>query len=175
MGLWRLLYNETYNKKIMRYRVHTAYVSSNGSIVPAGVYDADEFNLIEARDRSIVTVENADIKVKSTTLPNSMPVKEIGKASDTLDLVPKVVQTEVDLVDINSINKTDLIDLKYVGRKTAETVLEQREIKRFTDYKDLNKRAPLPRQRPWEDAHAVKFIVDELLDNRALGLDVIEV
>ena len=159
----------------MRYKIHTPYVSANGSLVPAGVYDPDEISLVEARQRSIVTREEANVRVTRTVEPNSMPVIEIGEPSDTMDLTPEVVHTDVELLDINEIGKTALIDLKYVGRKTAEAVIEQREDKRFTDYKDLNDRAPLPRQRKWEDAHALKFVVDDVLDNAALGVDVIEI
>jgi DNA uptake protein ComE-like DNA-binding protein len=158
----------------MRYKIHTAYVSGNGSLVPAGTYDAEEINLIEARQRSIVTREDATVKITKTELPNAMPVTVIGEPPDVLDLTPEVIQTDVELVDINHINKTDLIALKYIGRKTAETVLEERDIRSFSGYGDLNKRAPLPRQRKWEDAHAIDFAVDDVLDNSALGVDVIE-
>jgi DNA uptake protein ComE-like DNA-binding protein len=159
----------------MRYRIHTAYVSSSGALVPQGVYDADEISLIEARQRSIVTNEDAALVVTNEITPLAMPVVQLGTDNDSLDLVPEVTQTTVDTIDINKINKTDLIALKYVGTKTATAVLTQRNVKSFTGYLDLNKRAPLPRNRKWEDAHNIKFDVVEVFDNTSLGLQVTEV
>lgn len=55
------------------------------------------------------------------------------------------------VLNINSANKSQIVALQGVGAKTADKVIELRELFPFADYKDLNDRVSLTFGRDWNE------------------------
>lgn len=152
-----------------QYKVHIAYVNSNGSIVPAGVHEEGTFDLAEARYKSIVTMLDVEVK-QTTTKVDEMPVHKFNEDSTELasvDMTQEVKTVKHDFLKINSADVNTITGLKYVSKKNAEEVVRLREEKPFESYGDLNTRVPLKFNRVWEDITPIDFeeVVGHNTDN----------
>jgi len=155
----------------MKYKVHTAYINNNGTIIPIGVYDESEIDVTEARYKSLITL--ADIELE-TTIRNredliiikniKNPSYEEGKDFNEIKLEPKIEIVEVKRIDINKAIEDTIASIKYVSKTTAKKVIAERNIKPFTSYVDLDRRVPLSFSKKWQDVSALVFTVDETIE-----------
>ena len=78
---------------------------------------------------------------------------KINKDPQDIDIKPVLSKVEAggNEISINSATEEDLVNLKGIGKGTAKTVLELREKSPFTDFTDLNSRAPLSFGCTWEN------------------------
>lgn len=142
-----------------QYRVHIAYINTHGALVPEGIYGETEFDLAEARHKSIVTAFDVDIHFKEIE-DSTVKVQKFNQHSSSFNLVD--LQTKLTtkvpvLLQINSCKLEDLVKVKYVSKKAAEDVVKLRQEQRFSNYVDLNRRVPLKFGRVWEDIVPIDF------------------
>lgn len=158
--------------QVKYYRVHVGFITSNGVVVKPGVYPESELDIAEASRRSYVTValnlvpDAADITVDKV---ESIEIKQSGGRIANSDIAVVKLDAEVTSVRpveiyINTADVKTIVDLKFVGQKTASRVINERQLAVFESYKDLNKRVPLGAGKKWEAVAHIKF---ELEDNRS--------
>lgn len=157
--------------EVKYYRVHVAYIASTGEIIKKGVYAEASIDVAEASRRSYITPELNHVhepsdatvdKVTDITVKQSGPARGSDDIKD-IKLEAAVNPSNPKSVSINLITKTAIVDLKYVGEKTALKVITEREKCGFESYEDLNKRVPLSANKKWE---TVAYMVFEAIDGR---------
>lgn len=147
----------------MKYKVHIGFVTSDGVTIPPGEYTGVEFDMAEARRRSYVTtiISGKSPTVKIEKVPEDTLTKvTIGKNSGdlpTIDLEQTSTVLSVEGFKVNYATESELINLKYVGKKAAKKVIEARKESWFVEYFDLNKRVPLHGGKRWEDVAFIDF------------------
>lgn len=150
-----------------KYKVHIGFITSDGVTIRPGEYEGTEFDMAEARRRSYVTsiVPGGAATVPTVKIEEKIPddiLTKINLGQNSGDL-PTITlgQTTTLLVaegfKINYATETEIVNLKYVGKKAAKKVIEAREVKWFDSYSELNKRAPLYGGKIWEDAAFIDF------------------
>lgn len=158
-----------------KYRIHIPYINSSGNRIADGIYSEGEFDMAEARYKSIVTLENSELKAKSVPEPDTIKTFEV-KIDDPLavkdlklDPTQKIIKVEP--LKINSAKFEDINKIKYVGKKQADKVIELRANKKFSNYVELNQLVPLGFNRKWEDLIAIDFEYKvPTLDNNAYSV-----
>lgn len=163
----------------MKYKVHYTYISYNGVLIQAGLYDVSEIDLAEARYKSIVTLENTDqVKVEIIESVEKSNIDNIDKivinpdksnSTDTynksednlskIKLTPNINKTTITKIFINKISEQELITkkIKYIGKATVGKLLAERSVKEFDSYIDLDNRVPLAVGKNWEDIIILDF------------------
>lgn len=143
-----------------KYKIHLNYVTSNGQVVKAGIYEEGTFDLAEARHRSVVTLTDIEPKTTVTDNIDDLPVTTFNNDSTevkNIKVSSQVTTTKIDFLKINSAPLDTIAALKYVSKKNAEDVVRLRADKPFVSYSDLNKRVPLKFSRIWEDLTPIDF------------------
>jgi hypothetical protein len=159
-----------------KFKVHIGFITSDGVRIVPGEYDGTEFDVAEARRRSYITnvlpgSKDSPVEIEHKITDDVLTKVKMGVESGDLPtitlrqtqelLVPKAIK-------INYATVAELIELKYVGKKTAERVVELRDVEWFDNYGDLNRRVALQGSRVWEDvaymdfAHPIKQDVNQL-------------
>jgi DNA uptake protein ComE-like DNA-binding protein len=142
------------------YKVHIAYITPNGEIILPGIYSDTKIDLHIARSKSIVTAVDATVEVKTTSLTDeSLTIVNMEQRFSTEDVltvfkgesIQEIVQIE--RVQINYATAEQLEKLKYIGKATANKVIQLRP---FTSYDQLNSKVPLKNRR-WEDVAVIDF------------------
>jgi DNA uptake protein ComE-like DNA-binding protein len=156
-----------------KYQVHTAYISSRIGIIQAGIYDEKELDMVEANQRSKVTLYSPDgvapAIIETTTVPTELYSDVLGTKENFVELKPTVTLVEVKTIAINTISEKDLIKLPHIGKGIATKVMAARP---FTSLKQLNDKVPLPRNRKWEDLFVIEIPVVETIDKNSLRFTV---
>ena len=148
-----------------KYKVHHAYISSNGVVVKEGIYGDTEINIPEARNKTVVTLVDISDVYKTTSAPDI--VKELKlNITDTdtiaeIKLVPNIEVKEGNFFNINEAEEAAISALKYVSKANAKKVVEQRIDAPFKSYPDLDARVRLTGGRSWEDIAAIIFTANE--------------
>lgn len=151
--------------EIKYYRVHVGFIDSNGVVIKPGVYSENEVNVAEASRRSYITPElNYSLEAKDVKADSVAQVEVKSNSSTTASTDIKDISLEVEpeqnsptQVQINYITKTAIVDLKYIGHKTAEKVVSERSKSPFVSYADLDERVPLSGNRKWETVGYLGF------------------
>lgn len=157
----------------MKYKVHYPYYCPVRNInYEIGVYEEAELDLVTARRLTMISPANLDVEVKVE------PVKELRVEQTTINADPlgmqelnleaSVNQVKFVKLKINSASEKDIADVKYVSKKNAADVIEERAKSRFTSYEDLDKRVPLAFKRKWQDLTLVDFELLTELSNTEL-------
>lgn len=144
----------------MNYKIHIAYVTTNGTVVTPGIYKDTEFDLAEARNKSIVTLENTSVEVETTPVVDDIPLVKLEPiVSDisTIELKAVVSNVKATPVKINTAKESDLVALKHIGVKIAKKVIAERAVSKFVSYDDLDKRVPLTGGKKWQDITYLDF------------------
>lgn len=144
----------------MKYKVHTSYIDTTGSVVPAGEYDETQIDLAIARARSLVTLASANVKVTETNSYKATDIyvdPVVNPEVKVVNMNPTMTTTTVEKIKINSANKDTLLEIKYVGKAMADKVIQARSTQRFDTYAELNSRVPLPKNVKWEDVSVIDF------------------
>lgn len=152
-----------------QYKVHIAYIRATGEIIRPGIYNEDEIDHAEALARSYVTDISTDSFVGAGLVKEKEdnPVKDVQLTSDAKVITDqaeikeitlgKTVEVDVEGFKINTASITAIIELKYVGKKTADKVVNARKTQPFASYEDLDTRVPLPASRKWRDVIYMNF------------------
>lgn len=145
----------------MEYKVQIGFITSDNEVIKPGIYKSSDIDLAEARKKSIVTAVNANNFIASSPNPDdTIEVKQFY--SQPQDIDTKIIQPTIEIKKINAIkiNSADIKEIesiKFVGKKTAEAVIKNREDKPFANYIDLDTRVPLRGNRKWQDIAALDF------------------
>lgn len=149
----------------MKYKVHVAYIDSNGVIIHRGEYDESQIDISEAQRRSYVTpCESPANVVLEDKIPDTVNPKVVNAVKSVVSSDVKEVElsdnqesASVKALPINTADRATIVALKYVGGKTADKVLSERAIKVFSSYEDLDTRIKLPGNKKWVDVAKLSF------------------
>ena len=148
----------------MKYKIHTAYINNNGSIVKAGVYDESEIDLAEARNKTIITLTDVDLETTIRDREDLIINKKVNNASyeegkyfKEITLEPKVELVQVKHIDVNNDSEDNISKIKYVGKALAKKAIAERKLSPFINYVDMDTRVPLSFNRKWQDISALVF------------------
>lgn len=148
----------------MKYKVHYAYINIKGQTIPAGVYEEEQLDLAEARNKTILTLYDIPDQVKVEKVSDDIGVKVFNPrvANDfdgikELKLEQEQSKVEKTAIKINSAHEDLIAAIKYVSQKTAKQVVELRAEKPFVSYVDLDERVPLKFNRKWQDLANIEF------------------
>jgi DNA uptake protein ComE-like DNA-binding protein len=146
------------------YKIHIPYLSSSGKTYMAGNYEEGTFDLSEARTKSFVTLVDVEVATESKPTDNLHTQKFNDESAELpiFEIEPEVSVNTFSTLKINSADIKDIEGLKYVSKKTAEAVIAERGVSKFSSYEDLNTRIKLKLGRKWEDITIIDF---ELPDN----------
>ena len=141
------------------YKVHQAYINGNGKVIVAGEYNETEVDLAEARAKSIITLNSSNLQTVVVEKPDEITIKKFNITNDILKITLEASMKNIKIqsIKINSTSYESIEQIKYVSSKTARKVIEIRDIKRFINYEDINKRVPLAMSRKWEDVTSLDF------------------
>lgn len=125
-------------------------VGKTGNIYYPGVYSSA--NPLPERFMTpeyvkLLTVVEPKVRFEEKTMlhKNEPAVEEFEiKVEQVIEPAPKPL-------NINEATKAEIVALNGVGSKTADKVIELRELFPFGDYQDLNERAPLTFGRDWKE------------------------
>lgn len=143
------------------YRIHVPYINGAGVYVSAGIYTEDQIDLGEARHKSILTLESSEITIETKPETDDIriwePVINDPTAVKEIKLEHGKQTIKVKQVKINSADFEEIDNIKYVSKKVAHKVIEERDSKRFSTYLELDERVPLGFNRKWEDIISIDF------------------
>lgn len=152
--------------EITYHRVHVGYITANGEVKKPGVYSSTDIDVAEASARSYVTLElnyTHEPDITSSSTISDVKVLSSGAKRDNDDdikdivLEPTVTSVKPKEIRINYLTLQQIIDLKYVGKKTADRVILARKDKPFTSYEDMDTRVSLPLNRQWNAVGYITF------------------
>jgi DNA uptake protein ComE-like DNA-binding protein len=144
------------------YKVHVSYIDNNGVIIKDGTYNENEIDLAVARNKSIVTLVDATVNIKTQKPKQELELVNFNSDISVLNSVSEVkINSEnstikIIKIKINSIDIEELKNLKYIGKATAEKVIKYRENNKIKSYAQLDDIAPL-KSKSWEDITVIDF------------------
>jgi hypothetical protein len=145
------------------YKIHPAYIDYQGKVVISGEYDETQIDVSEARLKSNCTLMNGHEFTKVLTL--TPPQTTVFGAATVKEMFGTITQTVVEKIKVNTATLEQLTAIKFIGKATANKVIESRGEKRFNSYAELNSLVPL-KGKMWEDIIVADFEIPRLIDNQ---------
>ena len=137
-----------------KYRIFPAYLNSSGFLVPEGVYDETEIDIIEARQKSTAILINASDFQNIQPTTAAPDINFIASNDVSFQNIPVIVS--VKKLKINSCEPSEIEALKFVGKVATQKIVEARKDAKIETYSQLDRIAPL-KSKKWEDIAVIDF------------------
>lgn len=133
------------------------------NIYYAGVYDADylppairnDSNLVEEIDNSSIEISEFKNSLKTQKINIGSAQTNSEKTSFKTEPVVELPETNEESskqeYNINQATVDELANLDGITVSTAQKIIEERNVKEFVDFADLDKRVSLKGNRKWEN------------------------
>ena len=143
------------------YRIFPTYITYEGIVIHSGEYSEVEINIDEARLKSTAILVNASdfSSIKDLTSTPNRVLNNTGDFDRTLNAT--ITKVEVSKLKINTCSSKAIEDLKFVGRITAQKILEARKDDKISTYAQLDIIAPLKNNKVWQDISVIDFELPE--------------